>query len=103
MLGLLAQQLGVEHLVAQEDQGYDLYHAEEVLLPHAHTEHLYYYPSASLNYIARAQSSWLGEGIGEAVGGGKARAEDYWLGRWRISHNLCWQGCISSNDDVLLL
>ena len=64
MLGLLAQQLGVEHLVAQEDQGYDLYHAEEVLLPHAHTEHLYYYPSASLNYIARAQSSWLGEGIG---------------------------------------
>lgn len=51
MLWLLAQQLGVEHLVAEEDQRYDFYHAEKVLLPDAHTEHLYYYPSASLNYI----------------------------------------------------
>ena len=51
MLGLFAEQFGVEHLVTEEDQCYYLYHSEEVLLPDAHTEHLYYYPSASLNYI----------------------------------------------------
>lgn len=78
MLGLLAQQFGVEHLVAEEHQRYDLYHAEEVLLPDAHTEHLYYYPSASLNYI---QPKGKGDG-GWNVGIGwdwRRRGMNYWL------------------------
>lgn len=65
VLGLLAQQFGVEHLVAEEHQRYDLYHAEEVLLPDAHTEHLYYYASASLNYI---QPKGEREEVAELVG-----------------------------------